>query len=458
MGINWTKSAVVLALLCAAFSFIAIAQTDTGKPLDAKTLAALVAELKGVVARTATQAGEAAMVARKWDARRDLAGKTKLAVINLLFEDVRSSVNDSGTQYQISSMFGMYKIMPDDAFKSEASAAKEPVKLIFETQAGPDKPLDAKTLAALVSELKGVVTRSAPEAVEAATVARKWDARRDLAGKTKRSVINLLFEDVKSSVKDAGTQYTISSIFGMYKIMPDDAFAAETPKTKGNVSKTATVDKLVDLTYRTHPYVGIEDTLNALPGTKEDHAAKDEAIQNRIAGFEEALKVNNQLTAAQKSFVRTNYDFLAKLVDSAVATAISKNFPTEQWIEEGLQQSYASKFTPAELNSLITYFQGKAGKRVLDYTRVLEMRELIVKNGGTTTGFTKAEKAEHGRFTATPLGKKFMTAYLQEAIAYEEGKENAVRSANPDADGFAIYRPENMNKLINKFVADNYKK
>ncbi len=350
IGINWTRSAIALALLCAVFSFSAMAQADGGKPLDAKTLAALVAELKGVVSRTATEPGESEMVARKWDARRDLAGKTKLAVINLLFQDVRSSVKDSGTQYQI------------------------------------------------------------------------------------------------------------SSIFGMYKIMPDDAFGAQTLAAKGDTSKTGAMNKLVDLTFRTHPYVGIDETLNALPGTEEDPAAKEERIQNRIVSFEEALKINNQLTSAQKKFVRDNYDFLDKLVDSHTATAISKNFPVEQWIKEGLQQSYTNNFTPAEINSLIAYFQGKAGKRVLEYIRTMEMWALIVKNGGTTTGFTKAEKAEHNRFVATPLGKKFMTAYLQETIAYEEGKENAVRSADPDADGSAIHRPENLNKLINKFVADNYKK
>ena len=325
-------------------------------------------------------------------------------------------------------------------------------------QTNTDKPLNAKTLAALVEELKGVVARSAPEANEAAMVAKKWDARRDLAGKSKRAVINLLFEDVKTSIEDSGTQYTISSLFGMYKQMPDEAIVAETPKTKNDVSKPAAINKLVDLTYRTHPYVGIEETLNALPGTEDDQDATGEDRENRIAGFEEALKVNNKLTPAQKSFVQANYDFLIKMVDSVTATAISKNFPTEQWIKEGLQKSYTSKFTPTELSSLIAYFQGTAGQRVLEYIRVMEMWQLIVKNGGKTTNFTEAEKAGYYKFAATPLGKKFMTAYLQETIAYQESKENAVRAANPDADGFAIYQTENMNKLFNKFVADNYKK
>ena len=85
------------------------------------------------------------------------------------------------------------------------------------------------------------------------------------------------------------------------------------------------------------------------------------------------------------------------------------------------------------------------------------MAQMITGNGGTMD-FTEADKAEHDKFVATPLGKKFNAAYLQEAIAYEESKENAVRFANPDADGFAIYQPENLNAMFNKFVAENYKK
>lgn len=64
---------------------------------------------------------------------------------------------------------------------------------------------------------------------------------------------------------------------------------------------------------------------------------------------------------------------------------------------------------------------------------------------------------EYDKFTAAPLGKKFVAAYITDAEAYEKSKENEAQS-KPDADGFGIYEPENLNKLFNKFVADNYKK
>lgn len=301
-GFNGTLSAIAVALICAVFTFTAIAQTGTGKPLDAKTLAALVAELKGVVARTATEPGESDMVAKKWDARRDLAGKTKLAVINLLFQDVKSAVQDAGTQYTISSIFGMYKIMPDDAIKPETPAAADPAKPSSEEQAGPDKPLDARTLAALVQELKGVVARTATEPGESDVVARKWDARRDLAGKTKREVITLLFQDVRSSVADAGTQYTISSMFGMYKLMPDDAIT-----DTGSVGKAPLINKLVNITLPMHPSAGPARgyVYDVFLGTEDDEAVRRETARKiRFEGFDLALGKNETLTAAQKAFVQ----------------------------------------------------------------------------------------------------------------------------------------------------------
>ncbi len=320
-----------------------------------------------------------------------------------------------------------------------------------------DKPLDANSLAALVKELKEVVSSSAPDKKEAALVAEKWDRRKDLAGKTKRDVINLLFEDVKAVIKDSGIHYQIYSTFQFYKRMPDESFAAQPQKTDGAMSKSAAVKKLVVLTYRMHPYVGIEEQLASLPGTKDIKAATEEDRKNRIAGFDEALKVNNKLTPDQKSFVTANYDQLIKIADGITDDAIKTNFPTERWIKEGLQQSYAAKFSGKELAGLVDYFQGTRGQQVLKYVRISNMAELITGNGGKLD-YTEEDKAEHDKFVSKPLGQKFITAFITDTEAYEKRKEEAVRTGNPDADGFAIYRPENLNKLFNKFVAKNYKK
>jgi hypothetical protein len=327
----------------------------------------------------------------------------------------------------------------------------------FSAPAQTDRPLDAKSLAALVGELKGVVANSSPDEKDAALVADRWDKRKDLAGKTKKEAISLLFEDVRAVIKDSGTLYQIYSMFSFYKRMPDDSPSAPTQTTKGATSKPAAVKRLVDLTFQMHPYVGIEEQLALLPGTKDIKAATEEDRKNRIAGFDDALNVNNRLTPGQKEFVKANYDRLIKIADKVTEDAIKTNFPTEKWIKEGLQQSYAAKFSRGELAELVAYFQGSAGRQVLKYVRISNMAELITGNGGTLD-YTEADKAEHDKFASTPLGKKFLTAYIDEAEAYEKRKEEAVRTGNPDADGFAIYRPENLNELFNKFVAENYQK
>ena len=320
-----------------------------------------------------------------------------------------------------------------------------------------DKPLDATSLAALIKELKEVVSKSAPDQKDAALVADRWDKRTDLAGKTRKDVINLLYKDVKAVITDSGVQYQIYSIFSFYKRISDEPASAPTQKANGATSKPERVNRLVELTYPMHPYVGIEAQLASLPGIKDVKAAEEEDRKNRIAGFDEALKVNDKLTPDQKSFVQANYDELIKIADRITEDAINRNFPTERWVKEGLRQSYAAKFSGRELAELVDYFQGTAGRQVLKYVRISNMAELITGNGGKLD-YTEADKAEHAKFAPTPLGKKFMTAYIHEAEAYEKRKEEAVRTGNPDADGFAIYRPENLNKLFNKFVSENYKK
>ena len=320
-----------------------------------------------------------------------------------------------------------------------------------------DKPMDAKSLAALVEELKEVVSRSAPDQKDAAAlVAEKWERRKDLAGKTKRDVIHLLFEDVKAVIKDSGIQYQIYSIFSFYKQIPDESPSAQAQKTNGAMSKPASVKKLVDLTFSMHPFVGIEKQIASLPGTKAVKAEEERVRKVRIEVFDDALKVNTQLTPDQKSFVKANYDRLSKSVDKIIDDTIQRNFPTEQWVKEGLQQSYTAKFSLKELTNLIAYFQGTAGQQVLKYVRLSNMAELITGNGGQLD-YTEADKAEYDKFASNPLGKKFITAFITDAEAYEKRQVNAVMAGNSNADGFAILEPANLNKLFNKFVSENYK-
>jgi hypothetical protein len=97
-------------------------------------------------------------------------------------------------------------------------------------QTNSDQPMDSTALTALVAELREVVAKATPDPKEAASVSARWDKRTDLAGKTKKEVINLLFGDVRAVIKDSGTLYQIYSIFAFYKRMPDDSQPAAPPR------------------------------------------------------------------------------------------------------------------------------------------------------------------------------------------------------------------------------------
>jgi hypothetical protein len=324
-------------------------------------------------------------------------------------------------------------------------------------QAKVERPLSTTARHNLISELKEVVANTVPDGPAAASLAAKWDRQRGLTGKTKRQLIDLLYADLKTVIDDAGARYEIFSMFSFYKTIPDSMFYKRPIKTPHPLSKTAGVRNLVGLTVKMHPYVGIDEELAQLPGGGDVKAETEKQRSNRIAGFDDALKMNSKLTEAQKLFVRANYDRLIKISDKITDDAISRNFPTERWIKEGLSKGYTANFSDRELATLIDYFQQPAGRRYLHYVRVTNMAQMIRGNGGHPD-VTAAEKDEYDRFSETVLGEKFHKTFIKEAVEYEQAKENAVRQSVPNADGFAIYEPENLNKLINKFVAENYRK
>jgi uncharacterized protein (TIGR02145 family) len=119
---NWIKPTIALTLMCVMFGFSAMAQD---KPLNAQQLTNLISGLKDALrenlAVSETDGKKYSAIIQKWNARADLTGKSKRQVIDLLFQDVKSVVTDSGKQYQISQVFTLYKRMPDSQSSSETS-------------------------------------------------------------------------------------------------------------------------------------------------------------------------------------------------------------------------------------------------------------------------------------------------------------------------------------------------
>lgn len=73
-----------------------------------------------------------------------------------------------------------------------------------------ERPLDQAAADALVTELKGTLEKFIDDKKLVSLIGDKWDAR-NLAGKTRSQILPLLFEDVKSLVRDSKTRGNIWS-------------------------------------------------------------------------------------------------------------------------------------------------------------------------------------------------------------------------------------------------------
>lgn len=100
-GISWTPLAIALGLMCLFLSFSAMAQTSAEKPLDEDAVAELKGELTAVLISAIDDQAQITAIREKWDAREDLAGKTRAEILKLLSADVSSVVKDKETRDKI---------------------------------------------------------------------------------------------------------------------------------------------------------------------------------------------------------------------------------------------------------------------------------------------------------------------------------------------------------------------
>ena len=78
-------------------------------------------------------------------------------------------------------------------------------------QTNPETPLDEDGVAELIEELTAGVTGQVEDRAQIDAITQKWEAREDLTGKTRVQILQLLFADVKSVVKQQAAQNKIWS-------------------------------------------------------------------------------------------------------------------------------------------------------------------------------------------------------------------------------------------------------
>ncbi len=321
-------------------------------------------------------------------------------------------------------------------------------------QTDDGKPLDKSQLTALVKELKGVVSRTELDKKKSAAVADKWDKRTDFAGKTRMQVIDLLYEDVKSVVKNSGTQYEIYSIFSFYRTIPDSPITDESTAKTVPVSKPELVKNLLELTLEFHPSNGASEQIALMPKTADAKETEAEMKKSRIELFDIFLKQNKTFTTKEKEFIQANYEKLEKIVDKQTTDSAPSNYKTEQWVKESLVQLYGKKFTVIELNKLIMFFKSANGMSTLKFIRYSEFSATFVDEKRL---YSKEDKIEHNKFMKTLLGKKFFKTFIKDSNIYLEPKMKEAYDNYMDKI-FSILDEVNINKMFNKFVAENYKK
>lgn len=76
-------------------------------------------------------------------------------------------------------------------------------------QATPEKPLTEDELSSLLDQLKEGLAELVGDEDKATAIVEKWDAREDLAGKTRKQVLGLLFNDLRTVITDRAAQNSV---------------------------------------------------------------------------------------------------------------------------------------------------------------------------------------------------------------------------------------------------------
>ncbi len=214
IGINWTKSAIALALLCAVFSFSALAQKNLNQSLDAAAASALIQELSDGLPDVIKDEDAVTTITDKWDEREDLAGKTRTHILGMLFADVKSVIRDAETQKNIWDAWTgegdqikteEEKDGEDGSTEGDQKQAEEDEDDEHWSAMDASRKLNAQDVSWMQEDFEDELSDYIDDQAQIAAIVKKWNARKDLAGKTKAAVTALLFADVRSVVNDKET-------------------------------------------------------------------------------------------------------------------------------------------------------------------------------------------------------------------------------------------------------------
>ncbi len=222
-------------------------------------------------------------------------------------------------------------------------------------------------------------------------------------------------------------------------------------------AKAELVRQLVQLTYKSHPTISTEERSATLPKDPQTTSITKESNAGIITT---ALESNKGLTPDQKTFVTAHIDDISKMIDEKMAAIRDKRYDFDGWIKEGLKASYTAKYTTVELKTAVAYFNGQDGKQTLNFLRLEVIERLMAagpKAGEYKVEYTPQDRASYQNYKTTAAGKKFLKIFLDDTEAYVNERSKKAFEAMW-ADTFAVLDEAEINKMIDKFVAERYKK
>lgn len=203
LGSDRTKLVTALVLMGLMFSFgvTAVFSQTPEKILTATETATLIRRAAELTVATTQGAFNTSDIFDRWGERDDLEGKTRTQLFRLLFSDVQAIITDPAVRTQIWKSW--YPLMVVAAPTTTTTSTQQT------TQAGP--VLDNNAAGWLVSDLAntlgGIKDRNEANEVYVKLFAH-LDAK-DLGGKTKAQIMQILFQDLRSIVSDPAQQAAV---------------------------------------------------------------------------------------------------------------------------------------------------------------------------------------------------------------------------------------------------------
>ncbi|HRI03157.1 MAG TPA: hypothetical protein PLL77_05405 [Pyrinomonadaceae bacterium] len=189
-----------------AQSITAAPQSTPERALNNQDIVDLIDELKVGLPDFIDDEDAVAEIEDKWAAHEGLVGKTNSQVARLLFDDVRSVIDDKATLDAIWKKWN--ESDEEDQEEDNTSTAKPTTQSVTPRQQSAEEgdPLNEDEIDDLIGDLSDGLYDLLDDDDVIAIIVDKWIEREDLGGKTQSEALKLLFFDVRSVVTDKATQ------------------------------------------------------------------------------------------------------------------------------------------------------------------------------------------------------------------------------------------------------------